>query len=79
MADFHPTEPFEAIGAKDNAGICGLEYLDQINLAAATADAQTCHIGDGDHMLEHGIISHVNRAATALGCSPGKASGSAPN
>src|SRR5271154_5188325 len=24
---------------KNNAGICGLEYLDQINLAAATADA----------------------------------------
>ena len=57
---------------KDNAGIRGLDYLDQINLAAATADAQTCHIGDGDHMLEHGIISQVNRAATALGCSPGQ-------
>ena len=36
---------------KDNAGICGLDYLDQIDLAAATADAQTCHIGDGDHIL----------------------------
>jgi hypothetical protein len=57
---------------KDNAGICGLDYLDQIDLAAATADAQTCHIGDGDHMLEHGIISHVNRAAAALGCAPGQ-------
>jgi hypothetical protein len=57
---------------KDNAGICGLDYLDQINLAAATADAQTCHIGDGDHMLEHGVISHVNRAAAALGCKPGQ-------
>jgi hypothetical protein len=57
---------------KDNAGICGLDYLDQIDLAAATADAQTCHIGDGDHMLEHGIISHVNRAAAALGCEPGQ-------
>ena len=57
---------------KDNAGIRGLDYLDQINLAAATADAQTCHIGDGDHILEHGVISHVNRAATALGCSPGQ-------
>src|ERR1700730_17182943 len=31
---------------KDNAGIRGLDYLDQINLAAATAGAQTCHIGD---------------------------------
>ncbi len=57
---------------KDNAGICGLDYLDQINLAAATADAQTCHIGDGDHMLEHGVIGHVNRAAAALGCRPGQ-------
>jgi adenylate kinase family enzyme len=57
---------------KDNAGIVGLEYLDQIGLAAATADAQTCHIGDGDHMLAHGVISHVNRAASALGCKPGQ-------
>jgi uncharacterized protein YunC (DUF1805 family) len=57
---------------KDNAGIRGLDYLDQINLAAATADAQTCHIGDGDHMLEHGIISHVNRTAATLGCAPGQ-------
>ena len=48
---------------KDNAGIVGLEFLDQIGMAAATADAQTCHIGDGDHMLAHGVISHVNRAA----------------
>ena len=57
---------------KDNAGIVGLEFLDQIDLAAATADAQTCHIGDGDHMLAHGIISHVNRTAAALGCAPGQ-------
>jgi hypothetical protein len=57
---------------KNNAGIRGLEYLDQINLAAATADAQTCHIGDGEHMLEHGIISHVNRAAAALDCGRGQ-------
>ena len=57
---------------KDNAGICGLDYLDQIHLASATADAQTCHIGDGDHMLEHGIISYVNRTAAALGCTPGQ-------
>ena len=57
---------------KDNAGIRGLDFLDQINLAAAAADAQTCHIGDGDHMLAHGIISHVNRTAAALGCAPGQ-------
>jgi len=56
----------------DRAGIRGLEYLDQIGLAAATADGETCHIGDGDHMLAHGIISYVNRAAAALGCAPGQ-------
>jgi hypothetical protein len=57
---------------KDNAGIAGLDFLDQIDLAAATADARTCHIGDGDHMLAHGIISYVNSAAAALGCAPGQ-------
>jgi hypothetical protein len=57
---------------KDKAGIVGLDYLDQIGLAAATADAQTCHIGDGDHMLAHGVISYVNQAAVALGCAPGQ-------
>jgi hypothetical protein len=57
---------------KDNAGIVGLDFLDQIGMAAATADAQTCHIGDGDHMLVHGTISHINRAAAALGCAPGQ-------
>ena len=57
---------------KDNAGITGLDFLDRIGLAAATADARTCHIGDGDHILAHGIISYVNRAAAALGCAPGQ-------
>jgi hypothetical protein len=57
---------------KDDAGIVGLAFLDQIGLAAATADATTCHIGDGDHMLEHGVISHVNRTAAELGCAVGQ-------
>ena len=57
---------------KDNAGIVGLDFLDQIDLAAATADARTCHIGDGEHMLANGIISYVNRSAATLGCAPGQ-------
>ena len=59
------------IGA-DNAGIAGLPYLDQIGLPAATASALSCHIGDGDHTLAHGIVSHVNNTAAALGCTPGE-------
>jgi hypothetical protein len=57
---------------KDNAGIVGLEFLDRIKMAAATADAMTCHIGDGDDMLANGVISHVNATATALGCKVGQ-------
>jgi hypothetical protein len=57
---------------KDNAGIVGLAYLDAIGLAAAAADAGTCHIGDGDHMLAFGVISRVNATAAALGCSAGE-------
>ncbi len=56
---------------KNDAGIRGLAYLDRVGLAAAAADARTCHIGDAEHMLAHGIISHVNAAAQAVGCRPG--------
>jgi uncharacterized protein YunC (DUF1805 family) len=57
---------------RDDAGVVGLEFLDRIGVAAATADAQTCHIGDGDDMLAHGVVSHVNEAAAALGCAVGQ-------
>ena len=60
------------IGA-DDAGIASLPYLDEIGLPAATASAASCHIGDGDHTLAYGIISHVNQAAAKLGCVPGEA------
>ena len=57
---------------KNNAGINGLAYLEAVGLPAATADARTCHIGDGDHILEHGIISFVNKPAADLRCAPGQ-------
>ena len=56
---------------KNRAGIRGLEYLDQVELPGATADADTCHIGDGDHMLQHGRVSHINRSAARCGCDIG--------
>ncbi len=57
---------------KDGAGISGLAYLDRIGLAAAAADARSCHIGDGDDMLAQGTISFVNQAAARLGCAAGQ-------
>ncbi len=57
---------------RDDAGISGLRYLDRIGLAAATADAMSCHIGDGDDMLANGTISFVNQSAQQLGCAVGQ-------
>ncbi|MGN6101286.1 MAG: hypothetical protein ACTHOR_09070 [Devosia sp.] len=57
---------------RNDAGIKGLPYLDRIGLAGATVDAFTAHIADGEHMLAHGIISHVNEAARRLGCAVGQ-------
>ncbi len=50
-----------------NAGTKGLPYLDRIGMPAATVDAFTGKIADPDDMLEHGIVSHMNEAAGALG------------
>lgn len=55
----------------NNAGTNGLPYLDRVGIPAATADTMSCHIGDGEHMLEHGVISFVNEAAAAMGFGPG--------
>jgi len=55
----------------ENAGTKGLPYLDRIGMPAATVDAFTGKIADPDDMLEHGIISHVNEAAGALGIRAG--------
>ena len=59
------------VGKKD-AGINGLPYLDKVGIAAATADAWTCHIADGEDMLAQGVISHVNTVAAKLGCNRGQ-------
>ncbi|MDX3983941.1 MAG: hypothetical protein QHC88_01685 [Achromobacter sp.] len=53
------------------AGIAGLSDLQRWGVPAATADYQSCRIGDGADMLRHGVISHVNLRAQALGCVPG--------
>lgn len=53
------------------AGIAGLEYLQHWGVPAATADYRSCRIGDGADMARHGVLSHANALAQALGCRPG--------
>ena len=58
---------------RERAGIGSLDYLDGLGIAAATADSQSCRIGDGDDMRTCGIVSFVNATAAELGCAPGQA------
>jgi hypothetical protein len=55
---------------KDQAGIAGLAYLDDLGLPAATVSHTTARIGDGKHQAAQGRISFVNRSAWDLGCAP---------
>jgi hypothetical protein len=57
---------------KDRAGIGSLAFLDEIRLAAATADSMSCRIADAADMWANGVISHVNQTAADLGCAPGQ-------
>src|SRR5262245_37645033 len=54
----------------DCAGIGGLDYLQELGIAAATVGHDTARIGDGADMISSGIISHANKLAAALGVKP---------
>src|SRR5207302_10716112 len=48
---------------RDNAGIGGLDYLQQLGIPAATVGHDTARIGDGADMLARGVITHANPLA----------------
>ena len=56
---------------RDAAGIAGLDYLQPLGIPAACCSHRSARIGDGFDLLGRGIVSHVNRAAAALGIEPG--------
>lgn len=56
---------------RDNAGIGGLAYLDEMGMAAATVAHTSAQIGDGDDMMRRGMISHANAHAIGAGCAVG--------
>ncbi len=58
---------------KDEAGIGGLGYLDEMGMAAATVAHTSARIGDGADMMRRGVISHANAHALAAGCMVGMA------
>jgi uncharacterized protein YunC (DUF1805 family) len=52
---------------KDRAGIGCLEYLERLEVGAATVAHTSARIGDGADMRQRGTISHANNAARELG------------
>lgn len=58
---------------REGAGIGGLDYLQQLDIPAATVGHMTARIGDGADMLARGVITHANPLAMALGVRAGMA------
>src|SRR5260370_27499464 len=56
---------------RERAGIAGLDYLQELGIAAATVGHDTARIGDGADMIARGVITPANGLAEASGCPPG--------
>lgn len=57
---------------RDRAGIGGLDYLQELGIAAATVGHSTARIGDGADMMASGVITYANGLAGLLGVTPGQ-------
>lgn len=57
---------------KDGAGIAALAMLQQRGVAGATVAHTSARIGDAQDTWDHGVVSHVNDRARALGILPGQ-------
>ena len=57
---------------KDQAGIAALQQLSSFSIAAATVQANSARIGDGEDTWQNGILSFTNEHARLLGLKPDK-------
>ena len=57
---------------KDEAGIASLAMLQARGVACGTVAHTSARIGDSQDMWDHGVISHVNEVAKALGLAAGQ-------
>lgn len=72
----HPHRPrivfFNDAGiGKDRAGIAGLPMLEAIGVAACAYSHESARIGEAADGLAHGVVSHLNAGARALGIREG--------
>ena len=57
---------------KDKAGIVALDMLQARGVAGGAVSHTSARIGDSQDMWDHGVVSHVNALASALGVLPGQ-------
>jgi hypothetical protein len=57
---------------KDDAGIAALDMLEARGVAGGTVSHTSARIGDSQDMWDHGVVSHVNARARAMGVLPGQ-------
>jgi len=57
---------------RDQAGIAGLDYLQEFGMPAAAVGHDSARIGDGSDMMAHGMITRANGLAVSLGVRPGQ-------
>ena len=57
---------------KDDAGIAALAMLQARGVAGGTVSHMSGRIGDSQDMWDHGVVSHVNALARAMGVLPGQ-------
>jgi hypothetical protein len=57
---------------KDDAGIAALELLQADGIAAATVAHSSARIGEAADSWEHGVVTHMNDVAAALGLRAGR-------
>lgn len=57
---------------KDGAGIAGLPMLEAIGVAGCAYSHESARIGEAADGLAHGVASHVNAQARALGIREGE-------
>ncbi|MEM7250996.1 MAG: hypothetical protein AAF493_06220 [Pseudomonadota bacterium] len=55
----------------ERAGVGALDYLAALGVPAATVSHRSARIGDGEDMMERGVVSFANGPAEALGVSEG--------
>jgi hypothetical protein len=56
---------------KDEAGVGGLAYADDLGMAMAAVATASARIGDRQDVLARGVISRANRLAMSCGVAPG--------